>query len=284
MAGVTAVDARSSTAFDPSAVRSHRPDVSETVAVAAHEVEIADRVRTASFSVRAGESIGLTGLDGAGHVQIAQALAGEVRISSGRLTVGGDSLPNGDIAASIRAGVGTVPEDRHENGLVPTMSVEENATLSVIDRLRSRIGLIDRSTRRRRFDELSATWAIKCQGPTQDVSELSGGNQQKVVLARALASKPKALVLINPTAGVDVTAKESIYRTLMTLQERGTAVVVASSDDDDLAICDRVLVMYKGLICAELQAGYEEWELVAATQGDPTEHPSGGSPKESSAV
>lgn len=252
--------------------RQERARESHTVALSVKDLEIDDRVRGASFAVRSGESVGLTGLDGAGHVQVAQAIAGELEVSSGILTIDGKTMRSGDILASIRAGVGTVPEDRHTNGFVPKLSVEENATLSIIDRLRGRTGLLDRLRRRRQFDELSSTWEIKCSGPTQEVGELSGGNQQKVVLARALASSPKTLVVINPTAGVDVTAKDSIYDSLIKLQAGGTSLVVVSSDDDDLAICDRVLVMYKGAICAELLAGYEERDLVAAVQGTPRHH------------
>ena len=120
------------------------------------------------------------------------------------------------------------------------MSNEENSTLTVLDRLRSKLGLINGRRRAKQYHTLASAWSIKAAGPSQSTEELSGGNQQKVVLARALASDPAVLVLIHPTAGVDVTAQESIYRTLGELTKTGCAVVICSADDVDLAICDRV--------------------------------------------
>ena len=139
--------------------------------------------------------------------------------------------------------------------------------MTVLDKVRNAAGFVSRSSRRKRYDALSRTWTIKASSPNQAVQELSGGNQQKVVLARALASDPKVLILMHPTAGVDVTAKESIYRSLRELQRQGCAVLVVSSDDDDLEICDRVLVMFKGQLHAELPHSWAERDLVAAVQG-----------------
>ena len=224
-------------------------------------------VKDFSLQIRAGESVGLTGLDGAGHIQIAQALVGQLKPAAGAVSVGDRTVRPGSIRASIDAGIGFVPEDRHHSGFAPEMSVEENATLTILDRLTSKFGLISPRRRRSRYDVLSQTWTIKASSPDQPVQELSGGNQQKVVLARALARDPKVLVLMHPTAGVDVTAKESIYSSIRELQQQGCAVLVVSSDDDDLEICDRVLVMFKGLAHSELERGWQERDLVAAAQG-----------------
>lgn len=245
-----------------SSVRAGLPPRLEVV-----DIEVESRVRGVSFDVKVGECVGITGLDGAGHVQLGQAIAGHVVPERGTLHHNGETLPLGDPLAAIKAGIGFVPEDRHHNGYVPQMSIEENATLTILHRLRNKFGLIDGRVRRARFDELSTSWSIACSGPTQSVEELSGGNQQKVVLARALASDPDTVVVINPTAGVDVTAKESIYASLQGLTREGRSVLVVSSDDADLAVCDRVLVMYRGSVVAELDQGYAEDELVRSIQG-----------------
>ncbi|WP_406021644.1 sugar ABC transporter ATP-binding protein [Nocardioides sp. NBC_00850] len=232
----------------------------------ATEIDIGAVVRKVSLTVRAGESVGLTGLEGAGHIQLAQAIVGQIG-RDGVVTVDGVRVPPGSIRVGIRAGLGYVPEDRHHNGFAPDMSIEENATLTVLDDLRSWSRLISKRQRRERFDVLSAAWSIKAASRQQAISELSGGNQQKVVLARGLAADPKVLVLIHPTAGVDVTAKESIYTSIRSLQKQGCAVLIVSSDDDDLAICDRTAVMYRGRLHAELARGWDERDLVAAIQG-----------------
>jgi simple sugar transport system ATP-binding protein len=243
----------------------HRAPGAEVLRVS--EATVGSRVAGVDLAIRAGECVGLTGLDGAGHVQLAQAIAGQLRLGSGTLTLKGRIVHFRNELDAINAGIGFVPEDRHVNGYVPEMSVEENATLSIVDRLRGAGGLVDARKRRRTFNTLSGTWSIKCDSPAQSVEELSGGNQQKVVLARALASEPDVLVLVHPTAGVDMTAKETIYESLQDLREDGKSLLIVSADDDDLAVCDRVIVMYKGSVHAELAAGYEEWELVEAVQG-----------------
>jgi simple sugar transport system ATP-binding protein len=229
------------------------------------DVDIDGRATEVSFDVPAGSAVGLTGLNGAGHVQLGQAVAGQVAVDRGRITVRGRPVQAG-VAHAIRAGVGFVPEDRHVDGFVPGMTVEENATLSVIDSLRRPVRTIDKRQRAARYRAQATAWTIKAT-PGQNVEELSGGNQQKVVLARALASDPDVLVLINPTAGVDVTAKQTIYASLAQLRDAGKALLVVSTDDDDLAFCDQVLVMFRGRLQSRMDAGYDENELITAVQG-----------------
>lgn len=267
MAGISDEEANSSAqAKLERATRIQRQLPGETL-LQVSGAHIGERVRGVDLMLKAGECVGLTGLDGAGHIQLAQAIAGQLGLDAGSMTHRSIPVGNGNEASAISAGIGFVPEDRHVNGYVPEMSVEENATLTVLDNFRNRFGLVNAQKRRKRFNELSSTWAIKCDGPTQSVEELSGGNQQKVVLARALASNPDTLVLVHPTAGVDMTAKESIYESLASLRDGGRTLLVVSADDDDLAICDRVIVLYKGKIHSELQAGYEDWQLIGAVQG-----------------
>jgi simple sugar transport system ATP-binding protein len=237
------------------------------VALQAHEISVGDSIQAFDLEIRAGESVGLTGLDGAGHIQAAQALVGQLKTSTGTIDVNGHAVRPGSIRSAIDAGIGFVPEDRHHSGFAPELSVEENATMTVLDKIRNAAGFVSKTSRRKRYNTLSQTWTIKASSPGQAVQERSGGNQQKVVLARALASDPKVLILIHPTAGVDVTAKESIYRSLRKLQRDGCAVLVVSSDDDDLEICDRVLVMFKGQLHTELPHPWTERDLVAAVQG-----------------
>ncbi|MFF2842411.1 sugar ABC transporter ATP-binding protein [Paenarthrobacter sp. NPDC057981] len=236
------------------------------IQLAIEDLHVTDRVRGFNVQIQAGECIGLTGLDGAGHVQIGQAIAGQLTPSKGKIVHRSTELPAGHALAAIKAGIGFVPEDRHVNGYVPEMSIEENATLTILHRIRNRFGLVDEKSRRTTFEKLSSTWSIVCSGPTQNVEELSGGNQQKVVLARALASDPDTVVVINPTAGVDIAAKESIYQTLAGLTRQGKSVIVISSDDDDLRICDRVFAMYKGRQAAEFKRGFAEDELIKSVQ------------------
>lgn len=236
------------------------------IQLAIEDLHVPGRVFGFDLQVQTGECLGLTGLDGAGHVQIGQAVAGQITPSKGKVLHRSAELPPGDALAAIKAGIGFVPEDRHINGYVPEMSIEENATLTILHRIRNRFGLIDEKSRRSTFEKLSGTWSIVCSGPTQNAEELSGGNQQKVVLARALASDPDTVVVINPTAGVDISAKESIYETLASLNRHGKSVIVISSDDDDLRICDRVIAMYKGRQAAEFQRGFAEDELIKSVQ------------------
>jgi simple sugar transport system ATP-binding protein len=245
----------------------HRGPASDEVIVAVEDVVIRDRVQGVSFQIRRGECYGITGLDGAGHIEIARALAGDLTLVGGDMTVGGRQLRGGGVGTAIARGVGFVPEDRRAAGYIPDLSVEENATLTIIDRLRNAVGIVNRRKRREVYDVLARTWEIKASGPTQLISELSGGNQQKVVLARALASDPTLLVLINPTAGIDVSAKESIYRTLGDLQKGGATILICSSDEQDLAVCDRVGVMFQGELTHEFAAGWSERDMIAATQG-----------------
>ena len=233
-------------------------------------LHVPGRVYGFDLQVAAGECVGLTGLDGAGHVQVGQAIAGQLAPKHGKILHRSVLLPQGDALAAIKAGIGFVPEDRHINGYVPEMSVEENATLTILHRIRNRFGLIDPGSRRSKFEKLSSRWSIVCSGPNQNVEELSGGNQQKVVLARALASNPDTVVVINPTAGVDIAAKDSIYESLAELAREGKSVIVISSDDGDLRICDRVIAMYRGRKAAEFARGFAEDELIMSVQSGET--------------
>ncbi|MEU6227050.1 sugar ABC transporter ATP-binding protein [Streptomyces sp. NPDC047042] len=219
-----------------------------------------------SFAVRSGETVGLTGLAGSGSHQVAEAVAGLYRADSGRIEVLGRTTRPGSVASALAAGVGCVPRDRHHEGLVPELSVAENASMTVTDRL-GRFGVISRRARnafaRRTITDLD----IRTDGPDQPVKDLSGGNQQKVVMGRALATDPAVLVLINPTAGVDVKSKRALLSVVDRARAAGRAALVVSDELADLRTCDRVLVMFNGSLAAEYTVGWTDGELVASIEG-----------------
>jgi len=180
--------------------------------------------------------------------------------------VAGRPVRPGSVPAGLAAGIGFVPEDRHRQGLIPLRSIEENLTLTVTDRL-GRFGFVSGDARRRTATALMQRLDVKAAGPEQAVSALSGGNQQKVVMGRALASAPKVLVLIRPTAGVDVKSKESLLGTVEVATAAGSAALIVSDELDDLRAADRVIVMFKGRVVAELPRGWSDQQMVAAIEG-----------------
>ncbi|HEV2784493.1 MAG TPA: sugar ABC transporter ATP-binding protein [Actinophytocola sp.] len=225
-----------------------------------------DRYTGVDFDVGAGEIVGLAGAGGSGKTELAETLVGLRRPDTGTITVAGRPLRPGDVPAALAAGIGFVPRDRHRQGLVGGMSIADNATLTIPHRL-GPAGFVSGARRdgiaRTMIDDL----AIKTPGPDLPVTSLSGGNQQKVVLARALANDPRLLVLITPTAGIDVRSKEFLLGRIAGVAERGTAVVIASDELDDLRGCDRVLVLFGGRIVARFSRGWTDHELVAAMEG-----------------
>ncbi|MFJ9723994.1 sugar ABC transporter ATP-binding protein [Streptomyces sp. NPDC101209] len=218
------------------------------------------------LTVRRGEVVGLAGSSASGKVELAEAFAGLRAPTAGTARLDGEPLRFGSVPAALAAGIGCVPRDRHDQGLVRSMSVGDNATMSVLGRL-GRFGLIGTDRRRGVAAELIDRLDIHTEGPEQPVSDLSGGNAQKVVMARALASDPRLLVLINPTAGVDVKSKESLLARVDSAREDGTAVLVVSDELDDLRRCDRVLVLFHGRVVAEHPAGWRDHELIASIEG-----------------
>lgn len=218
------------------------------------------------LTIRRGEVVGLAGTSGSGKIELAESLAGLHTPNGGQAELDGTRLPFGDVFAALRAGVGCVPRDRHEQGLVSGMTIGDNATLSVLDRL-GRFGLVGTAAKRSFARDLIQRLDIRAEGPEQPVSDLSGGNAQKVVMARALACDPRLLVLINPTTGVDVKSKESLLARVDSARDDGTAVLVVSDELDDLRRCDRVLVLFHGRVVAEHPAGWNDHELIASIEG-----------------
>ncbi len=204
-----------------------------------------------SFTVRAGEIVALAGLVGAGRSEVARAVFGIDRRTSGTVRVRGRLLPNGKPRAAMQAGLALVPEDRRQQGLVMSMGIDQNVALASLGELR-RFGLI----RRLRERQLASTWATRLQLKfsriRNAVSTLSGGNQQKVVLSKWLARRPSVLLIDEPTRGIDVGTKAEVHRLLDSLVVQGLAVLMISSElPEVLGMADRVLVLREGRITAE---------------------------------
>ncbi|MEV6703859.1 sugar ABC transporter ATP-binding protein, partial [Streptomyces sp. NPDC051453] len=220
-----------------------------------------------SFDVRRGEIVGLAGLVGAGRSEVARAVFGIDRRDAGTVEVDGRALANGAPSIAMAAGLALVPEDRRAQGLVMGMSIERNIGLTGL-RTTARAGLVDRGAERSR----SLDWAVKLQVKYARIADavgtLSGGNQQKVVLAKWLATGPRVLIVDEPTRGIDVGTKAEVHRLLSALAADGVAVLMISSDlPEILGMADRVLVMHEGRLTAEIPRteATEESVMAAAT-------------------
>ncbi|NUT46454.1 MAG: sugar ABC transporter ATP-binding protein [Saccharothrix sp.] len=222
-----------------------------------------------SFQVRRGEIVGLAGLVGSGRTEVARAVFGVDRRDAGTVTVDGVRLPAGDPRAAIDRGVALVPEDRREQGLVPELSIERNASLARLRQVSP--GWV---TRRGRERELAREWgrrlSLKAGRLADPAATLSGGNQQKVVLGKWLATEPSVLIVDEPTRGIDIGTKVEVHALLAELAAGGLAVLLISSElPEVLGMADRVLVMHEGRVTAELAgADATEEAVMRAATGD----------------
>jgi ABC-type sugar transport system ATPase subunit len=217
-----------------------------------------------SFDVRAGEILGLTGLVGAGRTEVAKAIFGLTKLTAGTIRIHGKPVRIGSPAAAVKAGVVYVPEDRKLEGIIPAMTVRDNISLAILRQI-CKLGWIsmpqDRALAARYAKELS----IAPPDPERRIDLLSGGNQQKAVIAKWLSAKPSVLILDEPTRGVDVGAKAEIHRIIGELVAEGMAVVMISSElPEVLGVCDRVIVMREGRSCPALAREALNDELVMA--------------------
>ena len=224
-----------------------------------------------SVSLRRGEIVGLGGLLGSGRSETARALFGVDPVESGEIKVAGTPRRFTSPRDAIRARLGFSSEDRKADGIVPDMSVRENLTLALLPRL-TRRGIVDRTRQREIVDRFTDRLGIRLASPDQRISELSGGNQQKVLLARWLCTDPQALLLDEPTRGIDVGAKREIQALIKELAEDdGVSVLFVSSELDELiTTCDRVLVLRDGRTVSELTGREitEEAMLQAMAEGE----------------
>lgn len=217
-------------------------------------LSLAGVFRDVDLTVHAGEIVGLAGLVGAGRSEIVETVYGARRASSGTVRVDGRTLRRGSVSAAVAAGMGLCPEERKSQGLLLAEPVASNVTISSMSRF-SRFGFLRRGDERTAAGELVERLDVRPRGVTRAVSTLSGGNQQKVVLARWLLRGCRVLLLDEPTRGVDVGARTEIYALVRSLADEGVAVVVVSSEVEEvLGLADRVLVVREGRVVHEAAA------------------------------
>ncbi|GAB3483667.1 sugar ABC transporter ATP-binding protein [Amycolatopsis cihanbeyliensis] len=215
-------------------------------------LEVRNRLHGVGLSVRPGEVLGLGGLLGSGRSETVKAVYGALPVRSGSVEVGGRRVRPNSVRHALRAGIALLSEDRKAEGIIPGLSVRDNIALAVLPRL-SRAGILSE----RRIDELVDTFVrrlrIKVANPRQPVRELSGGNQQKVLIARWLCTEPTVFLLDEPTRGIDVGAKAEVQALIDELAGQGLAVVLVSSEMDELVEgADRILVLHDGTVTGEL--------------------------------
>jgi ribose transport system ATP-binding protein len=252
------------TAFDSS--RHH----AEGLLLEAEGLARGRRLQDVDISVRAGEIVGLAGLLGSGRSETARAIFGADPLDGGQVRFGGRQARFRSPADAIRAGLGFCAEDRKADGIIPHLSVRENLTLAALPTLQ-RAGIVSRARQEEIVDRFIKRLGIKTAGPDQKIRELSGGNQQKVLLARWLCLSPKLLILDEPTRGIDVGAKQEIQRLINELADDGLGVLMISSELEELTEgCDRVTVLRDGRSVAELRAEQisETAMMAAMAQGD----------------
>ena len=222
-----------------------------------------------SFCVHKGEVVGFTGLLGDGRSELFQAVFGAGRFTSGQLLLEGAEVHVKTTSQAVGLGIGYVPRNRKENGIVKDMTIFENGSLATMSTRRKSLFFMDEDRLEEEFQAQRRALRIKMDGEDDPITSLSGGNQQKVVLARWLSAQPRVLILDNPTQGVDVGAKEEIYEIILSLAQCGVAVVVLSSEAQEvMRVASRCYVMYHGRIMDCLSAGQmSEKEIMRLATG-----------------
>lgn len=222
----------------------------------------AGSVHDVSFTVRQGEVLGIAALDGQGQTELLRTIAGVRRHTSGKIYLDGKELKYQSARKALRLGIGYVPEDRKGQGLCLGLSVGENIALSSLRR-RQTAGVIKRSAEKEVVAQMIQQLNIKTPSMAQEVVNLSGGNQQKVSIGKSLADKPKVLLLNEPTRGIDVEAKQEIYRLIRRLADEGVGILIYTSDMMEvIGLSDRIFTMYEGRITGELNGQEIEEEAI----------------------
>jgi simple sugar transport system ATP-binding protein len=231
-----------------------------------------EAVRGVTFEVRAGEIVGLAGVDGNGQAELVEALSGLRHPASGRILIDGRNVAGASARRVLDTGVGHIPEDRHRRGLVLDFSLAENLALHDYRRApNSRFGWLFPGRVIRAARRLLQAFDVRGGGPLTRAGALSGGNQQKVVLAREISRDPRVLLAAQPTRGLDVGAIESVHRRLLETRDRGKAVLLVSLElEEILSLSDRILVIYEGRIVGEFAPDVSEEELGIAMTGGQT--------------
>jgi simple sugar transport system ATP-binding protein len=229
-------------------------DMSQPAILEVENLNVKHALQDISLQVRAGEIVGVTGLLGSGRTELALALFGMLPMDSGHLTMDGKRVGIKSIQDAICHGIGYVPEDRISEGLFLEQSIGRNMVVRTIDRLRSPLGLTDPRRVTAQVNEWVNSMRIKTDDPRLPVKTLSGGNQQRVVLAKWLASKPRLLILNGPTVGVDIGSKDELHGMMKQLAGEGMGLLVISDDLPELLqVCSRILLMRHGRIVEEIR-------------------------------
>jgi simple sugar transport system ATP-binding protein len=223
-----------------------------------------------SLAVQPGEIVGLAGVEGNGQRVLGDVLSSLVALDSGTVAVGGIEVATGRAGAMARAGVGVIPEDRHDSGCVLDFTVAENLLIADPESV-ARNGLMDRQRMRERATSLIDRFAISCAGPDAPMWSLSGGNQQRLVLARELSHQPVVLVAAQPTRGLDVGAIEYMSQQLRDVAAAGVGVLLISTElEEILDLSDRIIVMSDGKIVGEMSRGAVDIDRLGLMMGGAT--------------
>lgn len=229
------------------------PDLSLPPLLKVENLSTTDLLRDINFELREGEIVGVTGLLGSGRTELALALYGTLSLSAGRISIDDKPVQIKSIQDAIANGIGYVPEDRLSEGLFLEQTISRNLVVRIIDRLRGAFGLTDPHQVSEQAHHWVKTLSIKTSDPELPVKTLSGGNQQRVVLAKWLASTPRVMILNGPTVGVDVGSKEELHEMMKQLASEGMGLLVISDDIPELLqTCNRILLMRHGRIIEEI--------------------------------
>ncbi|MCJ7513113.1 MAG: sugar ABC transporter ATP-binding protein, partial [Anaerolineales bacterium] len=237
-------------------------------------LRVGDRLKDIQLTARRGEIVGICGLVGAGRTELAQAIFGSRRIDSGTIWIAGKKVHLRTPRQALRQKIGYLTEDRNAEGLVMGQTVTENAALPSLDQ-RQRWGVVNRKQERQVVEAATQDLRLRAPSLSTDVENLSGGNRQKVVLAKWLISGPELIIFDEPTRGIDVGAKAEIWQLMRDLADQGKAVVMISSElPEVVGMSDRVYVMHRGAIVGELvgEEATEEEVMMLATYGKPDGH------------
>lgn len=211
------------------------------------------RVRDVSFTVRAGEVVGFSGLVGAGRTEVMRSVFGVDPMTSGEIYIEGCKVAIKSPEQAIDSGIALCPEDRKEEGIIPLMSVGDNISISILQKLQNFIRFVDREKERSLVTDSISEFRINTSSPDKKIVELSGGNQQKCIVARWNATHPKVLILDEPTKGIDVGAKAEFYKMIREYAKNGMAVILISSElPEVIGLSDRIIVMREGRITGEV--------------------------------
>jgi rhamnose transport system ATP-binding protein len=244
------------------------------VTLAVQNLSRAGEFRDVSFQIHEGEIVGFAGLVGAGRTEVARAIFGLTHPDSGTIQLDGKPISNHSPTEAMSHGIAYVPEDRYEHGLVREFPIAENVTLPIWRSISNWLGIVDLRRERAIASDYFQRLQIHATGIDQIAQSLSGGNQQKVVIAKWLATKPRLLILDEPTRGVDIGAKAEVHRLISQLASEGLAIMMISSElPEALAMSDRIIVMSEGLITGEFtrsEATQESIMLAAMGQKSAT--------------